>query len=43
MAGTVESSRAIYERCPVEIGEDNLNEDFYLKFAAFEERNKEVC
>lgn len=41
-SGSAESARAIYERCPVEIGTDDLNEEYYLKFAFFEERNKEV-
>ena len=36
------NARAIFERCPVELGIENMDASYFLKFAAFEEKNKEL-
>jgi crooked neck len=39
--GTIPAARHIFERCASELGESEMTEEFYLKFAAFEEKQKE--
>lgn len=36
------ASRAIFERCPMELGESDLSAAYFMKFAAFEEKCKEL-
>lgn len=40
--GAIENARTIYGRAIAELGEEAQTEEFYVAFAAFEERCKEV-